>query len=209
MVFMNFYSDQVFPVINNFFSRTFTDQKEKLLKNCTGQILEIGFGSGLSLAHYPATVSRVVGLEPNVGMREIAKVNLTTAHPAIEVQVVAGSAEGIPFPDQSFDGVVSIFTLCSVNDQAKALSEIFRVLRPGGSLFFLEHTRHESGLTGWLQSTLQPVWGKAFCGCHIDRNALQMMPLHDFEVSIQEEVGYSGFPNIVSPIYRGIATKKK
>ncbi|OFZ22726.1 MAG: hypothetical protein A2X94_03505 [Bdellovibrionales bacterium GWB1_55_8] len=201
---MSFYEEKIFPIGNNLISRRFFRHKENLLKSCKGNVLEIGFGAGLSLPFYPAAVTLVTGLEPNAGMRRM--VEKSASFPP--ANIVAGVAEQLPFPDSSFDSVVSIFTLCSVTDLEKSVSEIKRVLKRDGRFYFIEHAvQPKPGPTRTIQNLIQPVWGKIGCGCHVNRDTLQALVGAGFKIEKLKSIGYSGFPNFLSPLYRGIATK--
>jgi ubiquinone/menaquinone biosynthesis C-methylase UbiE len=211
---MSFYGDRIFPFINDAITQSFHRHRARLLGTASGEVLEIGFGSGLSLKNYPKEVARIVGLEPNAGMRAKAQERIVAimesgAHGPASIELVDGRAERIPFPDQSFDGVVSFLTLCSVTGLEEAASEILRVLNPGGTLFFLEHTVQPSkGANRVIQLALAPYWRRVACGCHLDRDALAELRAKGFEVRIQKTIGYQGFPNFLSPVYRGVAIKR-
>ena len=116
-------------------------QRERLLAQATGRTIEIGAGTGLNLAHYPASVTRLVLTEPDPHMGRRLRRRVAAARP--DAEVVAADAEHLPFPDDSFDTAVVTFVLCSVPDPGAALTEIARVLRPGGRLLFAEHVRSD------------------------------------------------------------------
>lgn len=212
---LEFYQNSIFPKANNLLSKKFGKYKSELLESCAGKVLEIGFGAGLTLDHYPAGVTKVVGIDPNPGMRKLAREHLLyqnvgakNLHKTAKITIINACAEALPLPDRTFDSAVSIFTLCSVTDTNAALKEIWRILAPGGQLFFLEHTgQTKPSLTRALQKTIQPLWKKLACGCHLDRDTLSLMQNQGFDVQILRTIGYSGFPNFLSPIYLGIAKK--
>ncbi len=198
------YSQKIFPRLNEVLTHSFKRHRAKLLSPARGRVLEIGFGSGLSLPHYPKTVKNLVGLEPSKGMRARVRV----PNKFMNFKLVAGKAEKIPFEDETFDFVVSHFTLCSVRDLPKSLSEIHRVLKPRGRFLFLEHALNDkSALTRKLQKTLAPVFKKCAEGCNLDRDILAALKKAGFEIDELKTIGYNGFPNFVSPIYRGSASR--
>ncbi len=201
---MSWYREKFFPALESRFSKTLAPQKEALLKDCQGKVLEIGFGAGLSLRHYPKAVTSLSAVEPNPGMRTkiegLEKV-------AFKVEVAEGVAEKLPYPDGYFDSVVSLLTLCSVRDLSQSIFELHRVLRTRGKMYFIEHTVHPRGLTRKLQQTVQPLWGKIACGCHIDRDTMGELANQGFAITHLEKIGYSGFPDIWSPLYLGIAIR--
>jgi len=200
---MSWYRETFFPWVEARFSRSLGRYKQRLLGTCSGEVLEIGFGTGLSLPHYPASVSRLSAIEPNPGMRKHADLGSVS----FDVRLEQGVAEALPFAEASFDNVVSLLTLCSVQDLQKTIQEIQRVLRPGGQFFFLEHTAQSRGVTLGLQRAIQPLWGKIACGCHIDRETVGSLKMAGFDLRQLESIGYSGFPNILAPLYLGIALR--
>lgn len=206
---MSFYEHRFFPALNDLLTKSFRKHRAKLLLDATGTVLEIGFGSGLSLEHYPASVTRIIAVEPNAGMREKAGprvLDLMRRGSTAQVELLDASAERLPIEDRSVDAVLSVLTLCSVSDLGKSLSEIHRVLKPGGKLLFIEHmAQPKPGVTRKLQGLLSPTWQKLALGCHLDRDTLSDMRRAGFETPELKILGYSGFPNILSPIYRGRA----
>jgi len=131
--------------------------RQRVVPRASGKVLELGVGAGANLAFYdPSAVSHVTGLEPLAELREMAA---KAARPdGLSVDLVAGEGEQLPFDAASFDSVVCTFTLCSVRDQAAVLSEIRRVLRPGGQYLFCEHgLAPEPGVQVW-QRRVDPVW---------------------------------------------------
>jgi len=145
-----------------------TKQREKVVPQAEGRVLELGIGMGLNLAFYDAAkVSSVTGVDPSPELRAIAQ--QAEHDPRIRVQVDDGTAESLPFEDRSFDSVVCTFTLCSVCTPAAALSEARRVLKPGGSFLFCEHgLAPDPGIAKW-QRRLDGIWPRVFGGCHLSR----------------------------------------
>ncbi len=141
-------------------------RRSRLLAGAAGCVLEIGGGTGANLSHY-REAGRVVVAEPDPFMREKLRRKLGTAR--VPVEVSEAGAEALPFPDESFDAVVSTLVLCTVPDQGAALEEIRRVLRPGGRLLFIEHVRAEGSLAR-AQDRILPVWRRLFAGCHPNRD---------------------------------------
>jgi len=140
--------------------------RRELLAGLTGDVLEIGAGTGGNFTHY-APEARVIALEPDPHMLRRAQAKLA-AMGATNIDVRRAPAETLPFPDNSFDAVVSTLVLCTVRDLPQSLSEIRRVLRPGGRLVFLEHVRGD-GLLGGIHDVIQPVWGWCSAGCNVNR----------------------------------------
>ncbi len=143
-------------------------QRSRTVARSHGHVLEIGFGTGLNLPHYPA-VSRLTAVEPDPHMRQRAQARLTASPPPFPVELVAARAEDLPFPDDCFDTVVICLTLCTVEQPRRALDEVRRVLGPDGHLSFLEHVRSRQPTVTWLQHAATPVWRNLAGGCHLDR----------------------------------------
>ena len=164
-----FYERRVFPWLND---RLCADPRIERLRHevllpARGRVIEIGFGSGLNLPQYPAAVTAVVAVEPNPGMTQRALPRMQAS--PVPVQALAATAERIPLPDASFDTAVSVLTLCSVDDPARVLAELRRVLRDDGQLLLLEHgLSDEPGVARW-QRRLNGIQRALACGCNLDR----------------------------------------
>ncbi|MGH3586534.1 MAG: class I SAM-dependent methyltransferase, partial [Pseudonocardia sp.] len=146
------------------------EHRRRLLEGLSGEVLEIGAGSGGNFPHYPSTVTRVLAVEPEPRLREIA--TRAGAAAAVDVEVVDGLAERLPVSEHSVDAAVFCLVLCSVPDPATALAEARRVLRPGGRLRVLEHVRAD-GHPGWsrVQRLLDAtLWPALVGGCHTGRD---------------------------------------
>src|SRR6266545_3252404 len=141
-------------------------RRHELLGGLAGEVLEIGAGTGASLPHYEHA-ARVVALEPDASMAKRLPAKAAAARAPVEV--VEASAEAMPFPDESFDVVVSAFMLCSVVDPPAVLAEARRVLKPGGRLVLLEHVLAEGGIARW-QERLTPLHRKLTGNCHLNRD---------------------------------------
>jgi SAM-dependent methyltransferase len=181
--------------------------RRELLTAVCGDILELGFGSGLNLACYPAEVRRLTAVD--VRHFTLAEPRLTAS--PIAVQRHTGSAEALPFAPASFDSVVSTWTLCSIPEVARALDEVRRVLRPSGQFFFLEHGLSPERGVRFRQHVLTPFYRLAAGGCHLDRDiatliegsGLRIRNLERFYLPGEgKHTGYS-FRGIAAPITSG------
>lgn len=152
--------------------------RRELLRDLQGEVLEIGAGTGANLPHYSPGV-RVVAAEPDPFMLRRGRERPSS----LPVEWVQASAESLPFPDGRFDAAVATLVLCSVNDPVQALTELRRVLRPGGRLRFLEHVASET--PGWrrFQKALTPLWKRLAAGCHLDRDTLAFMAEAGFRLA--------------------------
>ena len=170
--------------------------KRNLLANATGRVLEIGVGTGLSFPHYPPGVE-LVGVEPSEPM--LRRARRRAAELGRDVTLIEAPAEQLPFDDDTFDTAVSLAVLCSVDEPARALAEVRRVLRPGGRFVFLEHVRAEdSGLAAW-QDRLERPWGWVAGGCHPNRRTLEAIEGAGFEPVDVERRDLPDIPKLVRP----------
>ena len=172
------------------------------LAGLSGTVLEIGFGSGLNLPHYPAAVERVLAVEPSDLAWRLAESR--RGERTRPVERVGLDGQHLPLPDAAVDGVVSTFTLCTIPAVATALAEVRRVLRPGRALHFLEHGRApEPGVRAW-QRRLQPLQSRLIGGCRLNRPIDDLITGAEFEIVelVQE---YGDGPRPFSYLYRGRA----
>jgi len=155
--------------------------RPRIVGDVRGRVLEIGVGTGASLEYYPAD-AQVVGTEPDPFMLERARKRLA-ALGRNNIELRQASAEELPFEDASFDHVVSTLVLCTVRDQARALAEARRVLKPGGTLRFIEHVRNdESRFWGTVQELITPLWRWWGAGCHPNRRTQQAIEDAGFRI---------------------------
>lgn len=183
-------------------------QRQRLLTGLTGSVLEVGAGNGLNFSHYPGSVSRVLAIEPEPHLRALAERNAATA--AAEITVADGTAEHLPGGDGQYDAVVATLMLCSVRSPAAALSEMRRVLRPGGELRFMEHVSAETRGYRRIQRIADATcWPACFGGCHAGRDPLAAIAAAGFRV--RELTRYrlpdSRFPWPTAPHALGIAVR--
>jgi SAM-dependent methyltransferase len=184
--------------------RGLAGRRTALLGGARGDVLEIGAGTGLNLAHHPRTAGRLVLTEPSPPMaarlrRRIAR----EERPGVEV--VEAPAERLPFRDASFDTVVSTLVLCTVPDPDAALAEVARVLRPAGTLLFLEHVHAGDGRLGRRQRRWAGAWAGFAQGCRCDRDLLAAVAGR-FEVGGLDRAEWTGMPSLVRPLVIGSAT---
>lgn len=143
--------------------------RRRLLEGLSGEVVEIGAGQGLNFPHYPQGVTRLVAVEPEPRLRDLAEPAASTV--TVPVDVSDGVAEQLPTPDASFDAAVACLTLCSVKDLAAALAEIRRVLRPGGQLRFFEHVTADTARMRRVQRVVDATfWPLLNGGCHTGRD---------------------------------------
>src|SRR5215212_3894723 len=178
------------------------ERRRRLLAGARGAVLEIGGGTDANLAYY-RDVDRVTVAEPDSFMRKRLGQKVAEVH--VPVEVSDAGAEALPFPDGSFDTVVSTLVLCTVPDQESALDEVRRVLRPGGRLLFIEHVR-AAGSTGRWQDRLEPLWGRLLGGCHPNRDTVLAIEEAGFEIETLESFHPPVFLSSLTPHVQGSAT---
>jgi ubiquinone/menaquinone biosynthesis C-methylase UbiE len=182
------------------FQRLRTD----LLQDARGEVLEIGFGTGLNLLHYPANVSRLSAVDPaDLLPHRVSKRIATVSFP---IRITQVTAESLPYPDQRFDRVVSTWTLCTIPDPVQALREIARVLKPEGALLFLEHGRSDDQIIAAWQDRLNPIQNVIGCGCHLNRPIDRLIAQAGLEIARLDRFLLPDVPRIAGDMYRGRAT---
>lgn len=184
------------------------DQRPRLLDGLAGQVIEVGAGEGRNLPHYPTQVDRLLAVEPEPLLREAARALAAAAR--VPVEVVDGVAERLPADDASFDAAVVTCVLCSVHDPAVAVHELFRVLRPGGQLRFIEHVRADGAVAAAVQRGLDTtIWPRLFGGCHTGRDVLATMTASGFRIDRVDRLGLSAtsIPFPAHPHVTGIAVR--
>jgi ubiquinone/menaquinone biosynthesis C-methylase UbiE len=170
-----------------------TEHRQALLAGLQGRVIEVGAGHGLNFAYYPSDVSEVAAVEPEPHLRELARRAAERA--SVRIVVVAGLAEVLPAKDGEFDAAVASLVLCSVPNQDAALTEIFRVLRPGGELRFYEHVLALSPGTARVQRLLDAtIYPFLAGGCHCARDTGAAIQRAGFQVQRQERMAFKPSP---------------
>jgi SAM-dependent methyltransferase len=183
----------------------FAERRRRLLAAAEGRVVEIGAGNGLNFRHYPAGVE-VVATEPDPHM--LRRAGKAARRAPRKVLLQKASADSLPFPDASMDTVVSTLVLCSVPDQAAALAEAKRVLKPGGKLLFLEHVRSDDPGLAAKQDRREPLQMRLGAGCHPNRDTLAAIVAAGFEPEAVEHPTFPGM-KITRPGLSGMARKPR
>jgi SAM-dependent methyltransferase len=173
-------------------ARGATEHRRRLVAAAHGVVIEIGAGYGATFPFYPSAVSGVLALEPDPTLRALALAAASRA--PVPVTVKDGVAEALPAADASADVVVSSLVLCSVADQAFALAEVVRVLRPGGLLLFYEHVRSAHRVLGAAEDLVTPLWSRVAGGCHPNRDTAAVIAGAGLTVQGLERFGFSVLP---------------
>jgi len=204
---MSFYEDRVLPHVINLAMNTagIKEERRRCLEAVSGEVLEIGFGTGLNLPYYPGTVTRVVGVDPSRNSADLARKRIGAS--PFPVEVIGLSAEKLPVPDGSFGTIVSTFTLCTIPDVANALAEMRRALSPAGRLHFVEHGQAADPDVARWQQRLNGVQQKLFGGCHLNRRISTLIERAGFVIETLENEYMKGAPKFGGYLYRGIARR--
>src|SRR3954449_418026 len=177
---MGLYSRHVFPRLCDWVMSApgMSELRKDLLAGVGGEVLEIGFGTGLNLPHYPEHVRKLTTVDPNAGMNRLARRRIAESEINVDQRVLGG--EELPFGDETFDCVVSTWTLCSIPEVVRAMGEVYRVLRPGGRFVFLEHGR--SGDPGVRRGRRGLNWlqGHLAGGCRLDLDVEDVVKARPF-----------------------------
>lgn len=182
------------------------EQRRHVIGQAQGNVLEIGFGTGLNLPFYPGQVERLVTVDPNPGMNRWTRERISTAKIPVE-QHRLDAAGRLPFDDGSFDTVVSTWTMCSIPDVAAALAEAHRVLKRDGKLLFIEHgLAPEQGVAKW-QHRLTPVFKLLGDGCHLNRDIEAIVRASPLHVEAIDTFYLPDTPKVGGYTYRGVARK--
>lgn len=205
---MGIYANYIFPRMLDWAlgSPEANEQRQITLANARGNVLEIGFGTGLNLRYYPEAVTKLTALDsenfrPEVVQQRIAKARF----PVEQVQLDAGGK--LPFADASFDTVVTTWTLCSIANVDAALLEMKRVLKPDGELLFCEHGRSDDAKTATWQDRLNPLQKIVGCGCNMNRAMDGLLKKAGFEIMTLDRFVMANAPRVLGETYRGVAKK--
>ena len=180
--------------------------RQELVADLEGRVLEIGFGTGLNLPHYSPQLGSLEVLEPISTMLDQAAGRIEES--PLAVKFYQGEAEDLPFEAESFDAVISAWTMCSIQNLHQALADIRRILKPTGEFRFVEHGRSASPQLAWWQDRLTPINRVVAMGCHLNRDFFVSIEKAGFELEGWELSVMPGVPRLVAPTYQGIARPK-
>lgn len=179
--------------------------RREIVSRANGRTLEIGAGTGANLPRYPPAASPLVLTEPDP--HKLRRLRRRARRTRPDAQAVHGLAQSLPFPDAAFDTVVATLVLCSVPNQADALAEVRRVLRPGGILVFLEHVRSDDHRLARRQDRWLRAWRAVAGGCEPNRDTAAAIESAGFELTEIRHGHMPASPSIVRPLVIGVATR--
>ena len=207
-VLKKWYAKKVFPYLEALATSTLYRERHRLLALAEGHLMEIGAGAGQNVDHLPPAVKRYVAIEPSITFIKRLRKDQARRNGALDYLVLQGKAEAIPHPSEVFDTVVSFLVLCSVNDPMASLSEIFRILKPGGRFLFFEHVLADSPEIARKQHFFNPLWKRIACGCELVRNTPRAIESAGFEYQRLNRYrsSHMGLP-ITAQVIEGVAIK--
>ena len=194
------------PRIQDLAMRFMNEMRPATVEAASGDVLEVGFGTGLNLGLYSPEVKSVTGVDPLVTEGVTAVEDRIAAAPfPVERHPLAADG-GLPFDAGRFDTVITTWTLCSIPDASAALTEMRRVLRPGGRYVFVEHGAADDTSTARWQNRLNPLWRRLCDGCNINRKIDRLVEGGGFELTSLDRFRGKG-PGVLAQMYRGVATR--
>lgn len=200
---MGFYERRIFPWVLDRAMRGLNDYRAETLAPLAGDVLEIGFGTGLNLRHYPEGVERVSAVDPMEALPERVGARIEAAPFPVERHALPADRH-LPFDDGRFDGIAVTWTLCTIPGAQAALAEMRRVARPGAPLVFIEHgLSDDEGVARW-QHRLNPLQNRIGCGCNLNRPIDQLIESAGFRIDKLQRFCAPG-PRIFAEMYQGLA----
>lgn len=204
---MGFYAEQVLPRLQDkvMDRKDMREVRARVTSALSGEVVEIGFGTGLNTQYYPAGLAKIAAVEPSTLCMRIAQPRIANASAKVELAGLTG--EVLDLPSATFDAALSTWTLCTIPNVDAALAEIRRVLKPGGSLHFVEHGHApDTAVANW-QARIEPPWKHIAGGCHLTRRIPELIEQAGFHVDALDTYYMKGEPKMFGYTYEGVARK--
>lgn len=203
----NFYERKVLPKLCNYCcgSKPIEKQRKKVVPHAKGVVLEIGMGTGLNLPYYDKNnITNIIGLDPSKESNKFAKELADKNN--IDIEFLQSGAEEINLPDQSIDTILITYTLCTISELRPSLDEIKRVMRKDGKVLFLEHGKSPDKRVRKFQNFLNPVWGKVFGGCNLNRDIPSLLIESGLKINKLNEMYIPKTPKFIGYNFWGEAS---
>ena len=202
----DFYERRVFPHVLELAMRQLGELRAPTLAPAEGEVLEIGFGTGLNLAHYPKGVTKLVTADPMDSLSERVRGRIEAAPFPVEIHHLPADRT-LPFDAGRFDCVTMTWTLCTIADPVAAVREMRRVLKPAGTLLFIEHGRSDDAKVARWQDRWNPIQNVIGCGCNVNRRIDALVEQGGFRLAKLERFLADGAPRMFGEMYRGDARR--
>jgi ubiquinone/menaquinone biosynthesis C-methylase UbiE len=204
---MGVYQDQLLPRLQNkvMDNKNLREVRTRVCSALRGDVVEVGFGTGLNAPHYPDGIQRIAAVEPSSLCMHIAEPRIAATSAKVELAGLNG--ETLDLPSDEFDAALSTWTLCTIPDVAAALAEIRRVLKPGGTFHFVEHGRAPDAHVARWQARIEPAWKHVAGGCHVTRQISDLVERAGFQLDSVHTYYMNGEPKVFGYTFEGVATK--
>ena len=202
---MGFYRERILPrMIDKVCGmKTAEPLRQRACANLSGDVVEIGFGSGLNVPFYPASVVRVAAVEPADLGWQLADDRVRAS--TVPVERAGLDGQSLPFADDTYDSALSTWTLCTIPDPVAALREVRRVLKPGGTLHFVEHGLAPDDSVQRWQRRIEPLWKPVAGGCHLTRRIPDLLMAAGFTITELDVFYEDGAPKVAGADSLGVA----
>jgi ubiquinone/menaquinone biosynthesis C-methylase UbiE len=202
------YKEQILPRLQDKVMRRkgIREVRHRVCLGLVGDVVEVGFGTGLNVPHYPAEVSRIFAIEPSRVCMRLAEDRIARAN--IPVDLAGLTGEHLELPTASFDAILSTWTMCTIPKLDEALKEMRRVLKPGGTLHFVEHGHAPDDKTALWQRRIEPLHMKLAGGCHLTRNVPEYLDRAGFHIEHLNCYYFEGEPKPLGYTFEGIASAR-
>jgi ubiquinone/menaquinone biosynthesis C-methylase UbiE len=204
---VSFYAEQVLPRLQDkaMARKPMGEVRSRVCAGLEGEVVEVGFGTGLNTPHYPSLVTKVFAVEPSQVCMRIAEPRIASVQTPVELAGLTG--EHLDLPSEEFDAALSTWTFCTIPDLGAALAELRRVLKPGGSVHFVEHGHApDHKVAGW-QARIEPINKKLAGGCHLTRRIPELIEQAGFKIEQLASYYLKGEPKVFGYMYEGRAIK--
>lgn len=202
---MSFYRKHLFPPLLDWATRPLHRDRQRLIGQARGRVLEVGVGSGANLPLYGPDALEVHALEPDPTLLRLARRQASRCAQPHRFRLLRGDARRLPYPDGHFDTVVACLVLCTIPDPGAAAREMRRVLAPEGRLLVLEHVLADTATTQRWQHRLDPLWHRLACGCHLTRPTARTLHDAGFDLSAIRRFRHARVPGLFRDMIEGSA----
>lgn len=204
---VGFYNDQILPRVVHLLlgNKAMRPLRSRAMEGLSGQVMELGFGGGPNVGIYPPEVSQVLAVEPSLVARSMASGAIENS--PIPIELVGLDGQSVPLEDDSVDNVLTTWTLCTIPDLDAALSEVRRILRPGGAMFYLEHGLSDDPRVAARQNRFNGLQKRIAGGCNLNRRIDAILTHAGFDLEGPARFQISG-PKALSAMYSGVARPK-